>query len=191
MFKKMMSLMLVCALFTVSAQATTQNGLKAAFDELNYALTVEWDQQNKDFYVEQMKTFKKKVNELQAQGLSNKEMIEFAKSQVKNKKLAAELDTAFSMISINRMDGEKASEYLVDLVKKSYSTGASWNSDAGLLIGVGLLLVVIGVAVAAGGSVSVGGGSYYCTDYYVCDRVCGYDYVYGYLCWNDCYWTCY
>ncbi|MFA5583571.1 MAG: hypothetical protein WDA09_05085 [Bacteriovoracaceae bacterium] len=193
MFTKMMSIMLVFAVFTVSAQATTQNGLKAAFDELNYALTVEWDQQDKNFYIEQMKSFKSKVNELQAQGLSNKELIEFAKSEVKNKKLAADLDTAFSMISLNRMTSEQASEYLVDLVKKGYSTGASWSSDAGVWIGVGLLLVIVGVAVAAGGGggSSSGGGTYYCTDTYVCDYVCQYDYYYGQVCFNDCYWTCY
>lgn len=190
-FKRLMSLMLVCAVFTVSAQATTQNGLKAAFDELNYSLTVEWDQQDKDFYIEQMKTFKGKVNELQARGLSKKELIEFAKAEVKNKKLAADLDTAFTMISLNKMTGEQASEYLVDLMKKGYSTGASWNSDAGLLIGVGLLLVVVGLAVAAGGTGGSSGGTYYCTDRYVCDYVCTYDYYWGETCYNDCYWTCY
>lgn len=192
MFSRLMSFMLCCAIFTVSAQATSQNGLKAAFDELNYALTVEWDQNNKDFYMEQMKTFKNKVSELQALGLSNKELIEFAKSEVKDKKLAAELDTAFSMISLNRMKGEQASEYLVNIIKKGYSTGASWNSDAAIWIGVGLLLVVVGIAVAAGGGGgSSSGGTYYCTDHYVCDYVCYWDPYYGNTCYNDCYWTCY
>lgn len=184
--------MLVCAIFTVSAQASTQNGLKAAFDELNYALTVEWDQQNKDFYVNQMKIFKKKVDELQAQGLSNQELIEFAKKEVKNKKLASDLETAFSMISINKMNPESATEYIADIVKKGYSSGASWNSDAGVWIGVGLLLVVVGLAVAAGGSGTVSGGSYYCTDRYICDRVCYWDsWYYETVCYNDCGWYCY
>ncbi len=191
MFKRILSIMLVCAVFTVSAQASSKNGLKTAFDELNYALTVEWDQQNKDFYIEQMKTFKGKVRDLQALGLSNKELIEFAKAEVKNKKLATELDTAFSMISLNKMSAEDASEYLADLVKKSYSTGASWNSDAGLLIGVGLLLVIVGVAVAGGGGSGGGGGVYYCTDRYVCNYDCYWDPYWGQTCYNDCYWTCY
>lgn len=190
MFTRLMSLMLVCAIFTVSAQATSHNGLKAAFDELNYALTVEWDQQDKDFYVDQMKSFKNKVNELQFQGLTQKELIDFAKSEVKDKKLSADLDTAFSMISLNRMNGEQASEYLVEMIKKSYSTGASWNSDASLFIGLGLLLVVVGVVVAGGGSTSTG-GTYHCTDRYICDYNCHYDYYYGNVCYNDCYWTCY
>ena len=186
MFKRFLSLMLVCAVFSVSAQASSRNGLKAAFDELNYALTVEWDQQDKDFYMNQMKSFQGKVRELQALGLSNSELIEFAKSEVKNKKLVAELDTAFSMISLNKMSSEDASAYLVDLVKRSYSTGASWSSDAGLLVGVGLLLVIVGLAVAGGGS--VGGG--YCSDRYVCDYVCYWDPYWGNTCYNDCYWTC-
>lgn len=94
MFKKMITLMMVFALFTVHANAASQNNLKAAFDELNYSLTVEWDQKDKDFYNNQMKTFRGTLRELQRDGLSNSELIEFVKSEVKDQRIARDLETA-------------------------------------------------------------------------------------------------
>lgn len=192
MFKKLFTLMMVFALFTVQAHATAQNGLKAAFDEMNYALTVEWDQKDQSFYEKQLKQFTGKVRELQKQGLTNQQMIDFAKSQVKDAKAAKDLETAFSMITINKMTSEEASLYMMETMKRSYSNGASWAGDALIYLAAGLLIVALAVGVAAGGG-STGGGystgcyddcywyNVYCYDYngysYVCDQRYTCDYV--------------
>lgn len=189
MFKKFVTLLMVVSIFTGSATASSQNGLKAAFDELNYSLVVEWDQKDKDFYTQEMKKFSAKLRELQAKGLTNSQLMDFVKSEVKDQKVAKDLETAFNMISINKMSSEEASQYMVDTMKRSYSTGASWNGDVLLYAGVALLLVA--AAIALGGSSTGTGGGYYCSDYYVCDTVCYYDYVWGYTCYDDCYWSCY
>lgn len=192
MFKKLITMMLVVSVFTVNAHAVTNNGLKAAFDELNYALTVEWDQKDKAFYTEQMKNFTSTLRELQSKGLTNNQLVDFVKSEVKNEKVARDLETAFSMIQINKMSSEEASKYMVETMKKSYSAGASWNGDVIIYLAVGLLLVAAAVAVASGnGHASYSGNGYYCNDYYVCDSYCYYDYYWGYTCYDDCYWTCY
>ena len=191
MFKKFISMMMVLSIFTVHANAASQNSLKSVFDELNYSLSVEWDQKDKDFYTAQMKKFSAELRELQAKGLTNAQLIEFVKSEVKNEKVARDLETAFTMISITKMSSEEASNYMVETMKKSYSAGASWNGEVFLYLGIGVLLVA--AAIAVGGSSSGGsyGGGYYCSDYYVCDSVCYYDYYWGYTCYDDCYWTCY
>lgn len=191
MFKKFITLMMVLSIFTVHANAASNNSLKAAFDELNYALTVEWDQKDKDFYTEQMKNFSGVIRDLQMKGLSNAQLIDFVKSEVKNEKVAKDLETAFNMISLNKLSSEDASKYMIDTMKKSYSAGASWNGEVFLYLGIGVLLVA--AAVAVGGSSSSGGygGGYYCSNYYVCDSVCYYDYYWGYTCYDDCYYTCY
>jgi len=189
-FKKFISMMMVLSIFTVHANAASQNSLKTVFDELNYSLSVEWDQKDKDFYTAQMKKFSSELRELQAKGLTNAQLIEFVKSEVKNEKVARDLETAFNMISITKMSSEEASNYMVETMKKSYSAGASWNGEVFLYLGIGVLLVA--AAIAVGGNVSVSnGGGYYCSDYYVCDSVCYYDYYWGYTCYDDCYWTCY
>lgn len=186
---------MVVAIFTVQAHAATDNGLKAAFDEMNYSLTVEWDQKDQSFYEAQMKAFTGKVRELQKKGLTNQQMIEFAKSQVKDQRVAKDLETAYSMITINKMNSEDASKYMMESMKRSYSTGAAWAGDVLLYLAVGLLIVALAVAVA-NGNVALGGGGrpvggcY--DDCYYYEYNCGYDYwgpIYceSYTCDTICY----
>ncbi len=190
MFKKFISLMLVLSIFTVQAQAATNEGLKVAFNELNYALTTEWDQKDNAFYEAEMKKFAATVRDLQAKGLTNAQLIDFAKSEIKDAKAAQDLETAMSMIQINKMSTGEASKYVLDTMKKSYSSGASWNGEVFIYLAVGVLIVAIAVALASG-NVSTGysGNSCYYRDIYVCDTYCYDDYWYGYSCYDDCYYS--
>lgn len=194
MFKKLITLMMVVSIFTVQAHASTQNGLKAAFDEMNYSLTVEWDQKDKNFYEGQLKKFAGVVRDLQKQGMTNAQMVEFAKSQVKDAKVAKDLETAFSMITINKMSSEEASKYMMDSMKRAYSNGASWNGDVLIYLAVGLLIVALAVGLANGNITFVNGGGYYSCydDCYYYDYQCGYDYwgpiwCESYTCDEICY----
>lgn len=192
MFKRMITLMLALAFMTTTAFANTNSGLKAAFDELNYSLTVEWNQKDKAFYDAQMKKFNTTLKELQAQGLSNADLIAFVKSEVKDAKIAKEMETAFTMIQISKMSASESANYMTETMKRAYSKGASWNGEAVMYIGLGVLLIAVGLAVAAagvrGGGSSTGG---YCEDVYVCDTYCYNDYYWGYTCEDDCGWSCY
>ncbi len=192
MFKKLITLMMVLAITTTSAFAQSNAGLKSAFDELNYSLTVEWNQKDKSFYDAQMKKFNASLKELQAKGLTNAELIEFVKSEVKDAKVAKDMETAFNMIQLQKMNASQAANYMTETMKKSYNVGASWNGDAVLYIGIGVLLVVVALAVAAGGVSGGGnGGGGYCEEVYVCDTYCYNDYYWGYTCEDDCYYSCY
>jgi hypothetical protein len=197
-FSKFFTFLMVFAIFTVQASASTQNGLKAAFDEMNYSLTVEWDQEDRNFYEGQLKKFTSTVRELQKSGLTNAQMIEFAKTQVKDAKVAKDLETAFSMITINKMSSEEASKYMMDSMKRAYSNGASWNGEVLVYLAVGLLIVALAVGLASGssggGSSNGGGGTVSCyDDCYYYDYQCGYDwlgwpvYCEGYTCDRVCY----
>ncbi len=182
MFKKFFTLMVVAAIFTTQVQASSYSGLKEAFDEMNYSLTVEWDQNDKTFYDTQFKKFMATVRELQKTGLTGKEMIEFAKTQVKDAKVANDLETAFSMITINRMSSEEASKYMMDSMKRAYSQGASWNGEVVLYLTLGLIFVAAAVGVAAESSGSSdgdsdGSGSGCYDNCYSYDYICGYDYI--------------
>ena len=189
MFKRLFTLMLVLSIFTVQANAATSNGLKEAFNELNYSLTTEWDQKDKAFYETQMKTFAATIRDLQAKGLTNAQLIDFAKSEVKDAKAAKDLETAMTMIQINKMSSAEASKYVLDTMKKTYSAGASWNGEVLVYLAVGVLIVALAVAIASGNAtVSTGGSNCYYDDVYVCDTYC-YDDYYGYVCYDDCYYT--
>jgi hypothetical protein len=191
MFKKFVTLMMAIAFTTTAAFANSNNGLKAAFDELNYSLTVEWNQKDKAFYDAQMAKFNTTLKELQKQGLTNADLVSFVKAEVKDAKIARDMETAFTMIQIQKMSNSEAANYMTQTMKKSYSQGASWNGEAVVYIGLGVLLVAVAIAVAAGGSHGGNGGGYYCEDVYVCDTYCYDDYYWGYTCDDDCYWTCY
>lgn len=194
MLKKFIAFMLILSIFTVQAHATAQEGLKAAFDELSYALEVEWDQKDKVFHEAQMKKFTSALRDLQSKGLTQSQLIEFAKSEVKNAQVAKDLETALNMIQINKMSTAEANQYIIDTMKKSYSTGASWNGEVFVYLAVGVLIVALAVAIASGSGSYSGGGYYggsncYYNDVYICDSYCYYDYWGYYTCYDDCYWT--
>lgn len=180
MFKKLFAFSIMVCLFTVQAHATTQNGLKAAFDELNYSLTVNWDQKDPVFYQRQMDTFRSTLATLSAQGLSNQELVQFSLSQVKDQKLAKDMETAFNMISINKMTPSEAQRYVTDIMNKNYSQGASWGGE--VIVGVLVVVILVAVAAVVAGKARVGEG---CYEVYTCD-----DYCSAGICYEDCYYEC-
>lgn len=150
MLKKIISFVLLLSIFTVQTFATTQSGIKDAFDELNYSLTVEWDQKDPDFYKEKMNNFYRSINDLRKQGMSNGELLGFAKSQLKNQKIAVDLDNMLQTIEIEKMSSEEASSYVMSTMKDSYQTGAAWRGGIGASIVLGLIIAIIVVAVIYG-----------------------------------------
>jgi hypothetical protein len=189
MFKKFLVSFLAFAFVTVQANAVSNNSLKTAFDELNYSLSVEWDQQDRAFYDAQMAKFTTQVQELQAKGLSNAELMEFATSNIKDKNLAKEVQNAMTLVQINKLSASEARKMLLDTVGKNYSAGASWSSD-GILYGALIVLLIVAAVAGAGAGVSTGngGGGSGCYDEYVC-----YDYYdsWGYFWYSDCYYDTY
>lgn len=182
MLKRMMTLVLALSIFSVQAHAAGQTGLKAAFDELNYALNVEWDQKDKAFFDAQKEKFSAVVADLRANGLSNSELIDFVTSEIKDEKFARDVKATLNLISINNMSSSQAAEYMSEMMKNAYSQGANWNGGVSLLLlGAGVLLIVAAAAVGGYGGGGGYGGSY-----------CYHDIYWGYTCSYDCYYyACY
>lgn len=178
MCKKFFVSVIAFCLLTAQSFAVTNNGLKAAFDQLNYALTVEWDQTDRAFYNQQMEKF---ASALRDSGVSQKEIVEFAVSQVKDEKIARDLRTAFTMVKINQMGQKEAQNYVVETLNKSYAQGASWNGGAAIG-GILLVVIVVAVALLVTGDARVEDG---CYQVWTCD-----DYCAGGVCYQDCYYEC-
>lgn len=186
MFKNFIAFMMIVSIFTGSASASTQSGLKNAFNELNFALTVEWDQKDKAFYADQMKKFSATLRDLQSKGLTNSQLVDFVKSEIKNEKAAKDLQTAFTMVQINKMAPEEASKYMVEAMKKSYSVGASFNGEAVVYVAIGILIVAAAIVLVAGGRpANTNNGCYYQTECYDV-----YD-AWGWYMYTECYEYCY
>ncbi|WP_408095445.1 hypothetical protein ACJVC5_10415 [Peredibacter sp. HCB2-198] len=141
--KRIFILFLLLITFSVQVNAGTQNGLKAAFDELNYSLSVEWDQKDQAFFNAQSEKFSAEIIKLQEAGLSNQELMNFTISQIKDQNLAREIQTTFSLVSINAMSSKEAQEHIKKSIEKTYQRGASWNGTAAFIGGTVFALVVL------------------------------------------------
>lgn len=182
MFKKLFAFSMIFCMLVVQANAVTHNGLKAAFDDLNYALSVEWDQTDRAFYSAQMEKFTAQVKSLQEQGLTNQELMDFALTQVKDEKAAKDLQTAFTMITINKMSPKEAQRYVTDVMNKSYSRGASWGGE--VIVGAVVLILIIAVVAIVAGKARVNENEA-CYEVYTCE-----DYCTGSLCYEECGYEC-
>lgn len=196
MLKRVFCLLMAFSVTVSSAMASTSGGLKSAFDELNYAINVEWDQKDKTFYKNEMKKFRTAISNLKNQGLTEREMLEMVKSEVKDERVARDIETAFSIISINQMNPSDATNYMLETMKKAYSSGASWNGEMTYILYSSVILIAfIAVFVSADSDsastgTTDGSGGYYCYQHYTCDSYCYNDYYLGYTCDQNCYWTC-
>jgi hypothetical protein len=180
MLKKLMTFSMIFCLTIVQAHASTNNGLKAAFDDMNYALTVEWDQTDRTFYNSQIELFRSKIAELQKDGLSNQELISFTLSHVKDANAAKDLETAFNLIAINKMAAHEAQRFVTDVMNKSYNRGASWGGE--VIIGAIVLVLVIAVVAIVAGKARVDNG---CYEVWTCDQYCSAN-----VCYEDCSYRC-
>lgn len=133
MMKILLNLFIAFSLLIVNCQASTVNGLKDLVDDLNYSLTVEWDQKDQNFYNSKLNQF---YNDLNSHQVSNEEIKSFLKNEIKDQKLANDLS------NLNVVD---AQAMLKQYMNKTYSSGASFAGEA-TYTWIGLVLVLILVA---------------------------------------------
>ena len=146
MLKKFLAIVSLLCLIVVQAHAVSNNGLKAAFDELNYSLSVEWDQKDQAFYDAKVAEFNSEIEALQKAGLSNQELVDYALSQVKDQKLANDLEKTFALVELNKMSPEQAKAHVKKLIDQSYNRGASWSGEVihgGAILVIIILIVVV------------------------------------------------
>lgn len=178
--KRVFIFILMLITFSVQATAATHNGLKSAFEELNYSLSVEWDQKDQNFFNAQSEKFSSEIMKLHASGLSNQELLDFTISQIKDEKLAREIQTTYSLVSINAMTAKDAQEHIRSVVEKTYNRGASWNGTAAFIGGAIFAIVLLAVvAVVYKDELTEKGEECYMA--YKCHEVCEYG-----LCRNVC-----
>ena len=146
MFLKILTFVLACSIFSASAMSNTKHGLKTAFDEFNYAITVEWDQKDPAFLEARKLELMQSISALEAEGMTRLELIEFAKSQLKDAALIKNLDSVLEAISLNKMTTEEAQNFMIRAIGNSQSQGANWNGVI-ILTPVGLLILVLIIAV--------------------------------------------
>jgi hypothetical protein len=123
---------------TVQVCASVPKALEDAYTDLDYSLTVEWDQKDQDFLNKEVKKFSDEVEALRKLGYSNEELMEAMISRVKNERAAAELRLAVR----KDMSPEQFQEHVRSIMKHSGDQGASWREAVfGISFILGLTVV--------------------------------------------------
>ncbi len=147
MFTRLMTLVLAFSLFSMSAMATTQDGLKTAFDEFNYSVTVEWDQKDPSFFEAKKLELSQAIASLEAEGMTREELITFTKSQIKDASVLKDLNTALEAVSQNTMTSAQAQEFMMKSIKATQ--GASWDGAVIILTPIGVVILLLIIIIVA------------------------------------------
>jgi Flp pilus assembly protein TadB len=169
-----LSMAMVFPMVQVHAQTTT---LDSAIDNLQYRLTVEWDQKDVGVQKKIMTDFASQLDQLKKQGVTDQEIFNSLSAKAFDAQTSKDLESLGKYAQANHLDQKQIRKLVVDYANKSQKMGTSWSSEATLGIALGILLVVVVVA-ALTGNVSVSSGYYYDS----CYDDCYYDYYGYYFC---------
>lgn len=130
-----------CFSLNVMASTGTIQELEKHMDDYQYALSVEWDQQDQAFYEAQTKEFFGKMAKLiKEDGLSQEQVLKLVELKTKNKAALEALKLKVSLLA-----KDASAEELANIVKESakdlYSQGASWNGEVVFSVAIGIVLV--------------------------------------------------
>ncbi len=148
MLKKMTTIFLLMSFTQVYAVTPVQESisrateLNRAFDELNYRINVEWNQTDSSYVKSVLVDFEQEIANLQHDGLSNKDIMDYTISKIKDKSIKDEVNSISSVIKDNQMSQNEAREFALSKINNFYSHGANWSggkmhaSKAALIIGI-------------------------------------------------------
>lgn len=146
---KFFSLLILFTLsFNALASSGTLSALEGHIDNYQYALTVEWDQKNDDFYKETTDDFFNKLSYLlEEEGLSREDIL-----QVAENKLAGRVDIDALKLKLSLVSGVNETSDLAEVLKENtdnfYQRGASWDGEVMGYLGIGLIgAALIGYAI--------------------------------------------
>lgn len=130
-----------CFSLNVMASTGTIQELERHMDDYQYALSVEWDQNDQAFYDAKTNAFFEKMGKTIAAGnLTQAEILKMVEAKSKNKDAINALKLKVSLLAKNA-----SAEELANIVKESskdlYSKGASWNGEVVFSVALGLVLV--------------------------------------------------
>ena len=152
MVRKIFSVLLLTAVTNAFAMTPIYESQKMAselshhFDEMNYALNVEWDQKESSFFDATVANFEKEIEVLQEQGLTNEELIDFTLNNIKDKKMQKDLIEITNIVNESNMSAEEAREFVLSKIDQTYAQGTSWSGPRlGLHVAlfIGALIIIL------------------------------------------------
>ncbi len=183
--KKLASVILALTMATilpmnqVMAQGVT---LDSAISNLQYKLTVEWDQKDAKAQKEILGAFAADVESLKKQGVSDEQIFKALSEKAFDAQTSKDIANLAAYAKAKKLDQKQVHKLVVDFANKSQKLGTSWSSEATAGLVIGIVLVVVLIAALSGG-ITVNNGPYYPS----CYDDCYYDYYGYYYCDTVCY----
>lgn len=168
MFKKLIALVAMC--MSVSVLANVDAKIAPVFEELEYKLSVEWDQKDQAFYKSAVQNFETNLTELSNDGVSPSEVLNYLQSNIKDQKVAGELAELVASIDTEKMTLEESKVLVKEYVDGMKNTGANYSGYYSY--DYGLFYVMFGGVLFY---------TYWYSYYYYYD--CYYDYWGRYVCY--------
>lgn len=142
MLKKITAI-LILSIFTNTHAFTIHDELDQISDALNYRLNTEWNQTDVHFFNETMTLVEKELMELEAQGLSKQELLNYTLKKIKDRQLHNDL------LALDRtvLTEEEIRAFTYSKLSATYAHGASWygrrlGAHAPFLIGALVIMLV-------------------------------------------------
>lgn len=158
----------------VQAQETS---LDSAIDNLQYRLTVEWDQKDMAAQKKIVSEFSAELEQLKQQGVTGDEIFKALSAKAFDAETAKDIAHLAKYSKENMLDQKQISKLVIDYSSKNQKLGTSWSTGGSVVLAVALVALII-VAVIALPNNGSDHGSYDCD--------CFYD------SWGDYYcYTCY
>lgn len=144
---KILSLVLcLCISMNVFAVSASQADFERSLDNLQYSMTVEWDQKDQDFYNQVSDKFFGEMEQMMAnQQLTSEQIISVLEKKVANKKALEAIKLKLALMG--KVSEKDLAQVLKDSSKELYTSGASWNGDIVTPIIIGVAVLAIGYAV--------------------------------------------
>lgn len=139
------------AMTPVQETSALSKALDQTFNEMNYSLNVEWDQKDQVYFNNTVDGFEKQIKDLQAQGLTNKELIDYTLAKVKDKQIQNDITEISKVINETEMTADQARDFALEKLNSTHSQGASWSgSKKGIKLAIILALIIIIVCATDG-----------------------------------------
>jgi hypothetical protein len=128
----------LCLCFSLNVLATpgTVSDLERLFDDYNYSVSVDWDQQDQTFLDNQTNAFFEKFADMMNSGLSDKEVMSLIEKKIPSN---SALHDRMNVLVKNAKTSEELAKVLKENAKEFYSRGASWNGEvvSNIAFGIG------------------------------------------------------
>lgn len=170
-----------CFTMNVFASTGSFQEIERAIDDYQFAMTVEWDQKDKEFQTAKTQAFAAKMGELFKSGLAVQDVNFLLETRFKNSKALEALKLKVQVLE-KTTSPEEIAKLIQEHSSELYSSGASWNGNAQLWTWG---IVIVAIAVVSMAYEKWQKDNYECVKYAEADQCTDeYDCA-GDTCWYD------